>query len=481
MITRLTRKIAELRGNTSGNATLLTAFALPMVLGGGGFAVDFAQFYLWKRELQYANDQAAIAAAWEMIESGSQTKIRERALYAFRTNEQVTNSFNTEPTVQLAAWSGGDQNGQANSVIVKSSATKRLPFTSFFTESATTVSVKSQATFGGTKTFSSCLKAVEDDVDEGTTLTIGGNAIFTAQCGLMAISASSRVCVGYDANNICNAWEGEDAISNNGTSYELEAGMIVTAGTVSDDIKRTAEETGDEVYEHQAGLFDEFAEFNPPQPTQTTKAGNYFCKATGRLKSEIDAANAGVEPTSDDYVRLGVAYPGIYQGGLTIGCDTTFKRGIYFLKGGSLTINGNYRVSSEKGVLFVLSDGADFKLNGGADINLNGLEHNQLTALGYSSEAAKVLDRMLIWETKDNNASKRNVLNGASNTYLNGAIYTPVNTLDLQGTADVANACLLVVANKINLTGTLNMRDFCQNDPELRSTTVIFGTVKLVA
>ena len=34
-----------------------------MVIGGGGMAIDFAQFYLWKRELQFANDQAAIAAA----------------------------------------------------------------------------------------------------------------------------------------------------------------------------------------------------------------------------------------------------------------------------------------------------------------------------------------------------------------------------------------------------------------------------------
>ncbi|GGD63629.1 TadE/TadG family type IV pilus assembly protein [Croceicoccus mobilis] len=461
--------------DSRGNATMLVAFAMPMIIGGGGMAIDFGQFYLWKRELQYANDQAAIAAAWEMIESGSQSKMSERALYAFRTNEQVTNSFNQEPTVELAFWSGGDEDGNENSVIVTSSATKRLPFTSFFTKDATTVAVKSQATFAGTKTFTSCLKAIEEDVAEGTTITIGGNAIFTAKCGIMALSASSRYCVEYDSDNVCTKWEGEDAISNNGTSYELEAGTIVTAGTVSDDIKASAEETGDEIFEKQPGLTDEFADLDPPEPDSNTPTGVYTCSKTNKKK-----LNEGLNPGDDGYVWMGVANPGLYEGGITVSCDTTFKRGVYYLSGGSLTINGNYAVSSEKGVMFVLYDGADFKINGGADINLNGMENDQLLALGYTEEEANTLDRMLVWESRDNDENNGNILNGSSNTYLNGAFYTPVNTLNLQGTADVANACLLIVANKINLTGTLNMRDFCENDPDLVSTTVIFGTVKLV-
>lgn len=466
----------RLLGDSAGNATMLVAFAMPMVIGGGGMAIDFAQFYLWKRELQFANDQAAIAAAWEIVQSGTTAKMNERALFAFRTNEQVTSGFNQEPAVKLASWSGGTD----NSVIVTSSATKRLPFTSFFTRGATTVSVSSQAAFSGGATFSSCLVATEED--DGETILIGGNAIFTAKCGIMAVSNSSKTCTSYDSTGKCTDWAGEDAISNNGKSWELEAGTIVTAGTVSQDIKDAATLTGDIVIENQDGLYDPYEGSQPPS-ADGVPLGKYFCKATGKLKAEFEAANSGLTPTDADYVHLGVAYPGVFPGGITIGCDTIFRSGVYFLKGGSLTINGNHSVTGDKaGVMFVLLDGAEFKLNGGADINLTGMTKQSLMKVGYTEDEAEKLDRMLIFEDPNAPFNKNgNILNGSSNTYLNGAIYTPVNLLNLQGTADVANSCLLIVADKINLTGTLNMTDFCENGGNNQVTTVVYGTVKLVA
>ncbi|ARU16133.1 pilus assembly protein TadG-related protein [Croceicoccus marinus] len=457
----------------SGNATMLVAFAMPMVIGGGGMAIDFGQYYLWKRELQYANDQAAIAAAWEVLDSGSTAKMTDRAKNAFAVNEQITADFNTDPSVQLANYAGG----VGNSVIVTSSATKRLPFTSFFTKNATTVSVSSQAAFTGGATISSCMIAVDEH--SGGAVTIGGNAVFTAQCGIAALSDSSKSCTGgYDSGGTCLGWTGEDAITDNGNSYEIKAGSIATAGTVSDTLAAKAQANGDTVIEHATNLADPFAGIEPPS-SEGVGPGTYICKATGKkTQATIDAFNAG--KADSDKLVLGVAYPGVYDGGLSLGCDTTFKGGVYFIRGGTLTINGNHTVQSEAGVMFVLENGANFKINGGADINLSGMDEGALQDLGYTAEEAHKINTMLIFETADNAASHGNTLNGNSNTFLNGALYTKNNILDLSGTADVANACLLLVASKVNLTGTLNMTKWCK-DPPNHPTTIIYGSVSLVA
>lgn len=55
--------LQNLKTDTGGNAALLVAIGLPSLIGSAGLAVDVAQWYMWKNELQYAVDQAALAGA----------------------------------------------------------------------------------------------------------------------------------------------------------------------------------------------------------------------------------------------------------------------------------------------------------------------------------------------------------------------------------------------------------------------------------
>lgn len=71
MLASIRRKLGQLKANTSGNATLLVALGLPALVGGSGLAVDTAQWYMWKRELQFAVDQAALAGAWARTSSAT--------------------------------------------------------------------------------------------------------------------------------------------------------------------------------------------------------------------------------------------------------------------------------------------------------------------------------------------------------------------------------------------------------------------------
>src|SRR3546814_13913187 len=50
-----------------GNVLVLTAAALPVMIGGAGLGVDVTQWYLWQRELQMSVDTAALAGAYSKV------------------------------------------------------------------------------------------------------------------------------------------------------------------------------------------------------------------------------------------------------------------------------------------------------------------------------------------------------------------------------------------------------------------------------
>jgi Flp pilus assembly protein TadG len=68
MFARIRQAFSKLRSCNSGNAMLMVALGMPALIGGSGLAVDTSQWYLWKREMQFAVDQAALAGAWARSE-----------------------------------------------------------------------------------------------------------------------------------------------------------------------------------------------------------------------------------------------------------------------------------------------------------------------------------------------------------------------------------------------------------------------------
>jgi len=473
--------LRNFRRDTGANALIIAAFGAPMIMGGGGLAVDFTQYYLWKRELQFAADQAAIAAAYELATNPASIEFQARGITEFNANEAYTADFNTTPEIVLSNYAGE----VGNAVSVRVSATRMLPFTSYFTQSATTIDIFAQAAFTGGLVTSECLKAV--DPDSGGAITFNGNPVFTAGCGIAALSTSAKLCLnqedgtsGYVDGECITSWSGEDAIVANGTP-QIEAGTIVAAGTIDDALD---ELTDDIIVENFDQLYDQYADLVPPIDN-VTNTGSYTCKGVGGGKGK----KAGEEEGPGK--QIGVATPGIYDGGLVVKCDTTFQSGIYVIKGGELSIGGNYNTVGTD-VLFILTDEAGLKIvgtsqNGGNNqINLQGITYDTLLSYGVADENAERIAGMLIYEdpeSEGNNPSGEglgNKLAGTSDTWISGAIYLPKSTLSLAGTAQVANICLTIIANKIKMNGTVNMTDFC-GDGFSHETVVFLGTVRLVA
>lgn len=528
MLNRLHAFVAELRKSTNGHATLLTALGMPMLIGGAGLGVDISQWYMWKRELQFAVDQAAVAGAWARTKEATEESYITRARQEYDFNLSVTSDFASTAQVSLGNYSGGN----SNSVIVTASASRALPFSSMLTGTEVNISAYAQASFAEGTSFTSCLIAVDDDEDGA--ITIGGNASLTAACGMAALSD--------DAN----------AVRANGNPT-VDAGWILSAGGIDDWFDNN---TDDVILENMEGLFDPFESLSPPNPSESQVARTYSCSSTsgtttadvtmttdisydyfrgsnknnavpysyGAPKSDTsttdyeygqvvsNSTQAGTSSSSSvawvhvsgngqnkiwerrstgittTYANVtttggsaaGNVSPGTYTQ-IHIGCNTTFSTGVYIIDGGGLDITAQYEVTGSN-VMFVLKNGAYIKIRGGTNINLTAIQASDLMARGIPAEQANELAGMLVFEDRDSDGTSKNDINGNSSTVLNGTLYFPVSNVTFSGTATVTSQCLMIAANTITLQGTTDMSTFCPSGSE-EDTTVsnTEGRVRLVA
>lgn len=398
---------------SKGNALVLVAAGMPMLIGGAGFAVDMAQWYMWKRELQHAVDQAAYAGAWARANPDSETTYEVRARQEYDANVAVVESFDATPAISLVSYG----NGSNNSVLVTSSATRMLPFSSFLTGKATTIAVRAQATFRAGTDYNACLVSLRDD---GTGTSIGGNATIRARCGLAALSCD------------------EDAIVIDGSATVLTE-SIAACGTVSS----TDPDHEDIIAEDVTGLRDIYADVEPP--TNDTPR-EYQCSGKGKN-------------------RQATLLPGTYKG-LTISCSTVFSSGIYVIDGGVLDLTYNAQVVGN-GVMFVLRNGATMKLGGMGNtsaLNLTPMTAADFAGTPYASRSDE-LSGILVFEDRANDPGESHVFNGNSDSLIEGLIYLPAGNLQINGTADVAAQCLKISAYTIDVRGGAFLETLCPIDP----------------
>jgi Flp pilus assembly protein TadG len=405
--------------HVSGNAAMLVALGMPVMIGTTGLAVDTAQWFLWKRELQHAVDQGALGGAWALSKrdkdfyTGQTRYYKYRAKQEYNANLAITEDFADQPSIVLADFAGGEN----NSVIMTATATKKLPFSGFIMDSAVTIRVNSQASFRAGGQFNACLVALEEHDDD--TLSIGGNADVKAQCGLAALSCE------------------ENAVNIDGSST-VTTGSIATCGTanVPADLEGV-------VTEHLTNLYDAYKDLVPPDnPTPRTDK----CVGSGK-KAQANLL------------------PGTYKG-LVVKCTTVLQSGVYVIDGGELDLAANYDVTGS-GVLFVLKNGARMKFGGngnGNKITLTPMTAAQLTGAGYASQANE-LEGILVFEQRnDPNGTQYNPqhkLNGNSQSLIEGLMYLPAGDMEVLGTADVASRCLQISARRIAISGGAILETLC--------------------
>ena len=213
MLSSIRRTLADLRGNNSGNAVLLVALGLPLLIGSSGLAVDSAQYYMWKRDLQFAVDSAALAGAWARTATGTQSAYQARALQEYNSNIQVPGPFDSGPTTTLGVYNSTTgvftaTNSSPNAVKVIASATKTLPFSNIISRRPVTVAVQAIASSvapGATVTTTTTLNVLTAcmialDPSARGAFTIGGSASGTVGCGGAALSTDPSAAIRENGN-----------------------------------------------------------------------------------------------------------------------------------------------------------------------------------------------------------------------------------------------------------------------------------------
>ena len=157
-------------------------------------------------------------------------------------------------------------------------------------------------------------------------------------------------------------------------------------------------------------------------------------------------------PGSDGIAR---PQPGTYST-IQIACTTEFQPGIYLIDdidfGQNLTVTGD-------GVMFVIRNAGGMHVNSQSVVTLSGISKDMLIdTYGYSEADASKLASMVIF---DQDTTAQFKLNGTADVFFHGIIYMPNREIWFNGTATATGECMMLVANMVTFTGTVDLDNFC--------------------
>ena len=396
----------KLKGDRRGNVLIISAIGAASLVGAAGLGVDTTQWFLAKRQLQQATDSGALAAALNMY--------RGSAFYDTAVNE-IDRNFTDTVTIEriVNPPQVGAYSGDSSAIEVVATVNRRLPFSSIFISSSPLIRTRSVATV--VSEGEHCVISLAED---GTGIEVQGNADVLLGCGVAANSPNGL------------------SIDLGGTSY-LSASPISAVGGI------------------------DYASNNIPSSSVLQPYG---------LEVKDPLADRGLEPPTDPagctYNNLTVRpnthvtlSPGRYCNGLTIRGSVTMQPGVYIIDGGTLLVNSQADVTGE-GVTFVLTGNnsstvADIQINGGADIDLR----------APTPEEDSTWYGILFYQDTMGSTTESKI-NGDSGMQIEGIVYLPKGNVTFNGNSGQHADCLLLVANRVNFSGTSSLDNDCPSHIE---------------
>jgi len=430
-----------------GQALIVVAGALTVLMIGAGLGVDFGYLRYQKRCQQAAADSAAIAGAAE-INYGDVTA----AAQTDSATNGYTNGNNNVTVTVYNPPNDGPHAGVAGYVEVL--VTKIQP--TFFAKVAgfnnVTVTARAVAYAGSGQ---GCIYAL---APTGTGVLMNGSADITSGCGMYVNSSSSSALTVNGSNTLVDKFTdivGADSVNGSNTITPTPTTGIAP--------------TGDPL----AYLDNSEPSINTPCSGGTTypaingTGANVTITPGGNCYSvTINGSNNTVTLSPGNYgsvsvngsgntVTLGAGIYGNVQingtGTLTFGPgqyssitgngtpNEIFNPGQYVISSGNLTLNGTNGMSGA-GVTFYLGPNA-----GG--ITVNGSDTTNLTAPTSGTFAG-----ILFFQNPSDTSAA--TFNGSNGTTFNGAIYLPKAQVTMNGSNSTSAAYTILVANNLVLNGT---------------------------
>jgi len=336
-----------------GNALVIAAAALPLVVGSAGLATDTIQWSLWKRQLQRAADSGALAGVYGKLAgqtvttgacSASTPVARDLTLGNVTSRLGTTPTCNVETPPSTGAWTT-----TTNAVKVTLSGQRRLAFSGLFMSSAPTITASATAAVVQSGTY--CMISMDNQVDTG--INFSGNVTVNLGCGMKT-----------------NA-KGPSAIDCGGSS-SITASPVAAVGY----IPQCANFTSGTVYQSYAPpQTDPFASVNAPTvPSGCNQSLAYNGQNTSVTVTGAAGGWAAGTPTTVCYTDFTVG-----SGKTFTGSDLIIIINRKTLNGssGNLTLQGN--VTCTRCVFVMTSDSTGTPTPSG-NVTINASAHLDLHA-----------------------------------------------------------------------------------------------------
>ena len=414
-----------------GNALVIAAAALPLVLGSAGLASDTIQWALWKRQLQRAADSGAMAGVYAIVEDdGSRTSVATAVDHDLTYNNHVSYTY----TKAVGQPTTGAFAADTNAVQVQLSVQKALGFSGMFLNYTPTITATGVATVVPSGDY--CVISLEDQGVTGIDAT--GSTNVDLGCGMITNSVSMSAAVATGSSSV-------------------KASPIAAVGGIP---ASTHWGTGTVLQPFTVAQADPFAAVTPTAPTSCNAA-----KTSQPSDHWTDTTNA-TATTADDALT-----PGCYAG-MNLKGDVTLMPGTYYIDGGDFTVNSGAVINCAGCVIVMSNRNAASTTIGDVDLNGNATINMTAPDTGTYSGILFYQDRRA---TSDNDIK----INGNSSSKFQGAFYFPKADLTFNGTAGMITSCMQIVAKDVTFTGNSAISNTCPTGSGSRS--FVGRKVRLVA
>jgi Flp pilus assembly protein TadG len=411
-----------------GNALILAALSMPLLLGSVGLATDTIQWTLWKRQLQRAADSAAFAGAYARFQDKSST---DAATHDLAMNNHLWVPLMTGyPQVTQPA----DTATFVRAVEVRLQVQQALTFSSMFMSSAPIITATARA--AATDSGSYCVVALENTNTSG--IIIQGSSIVNMGCGMISDSPAASISVGV-----------------NGNGHNVTAVPVAGVGGVP-DINGVA--AADEL-SNQLPMLDPYKNtYNTVSPVACTDMATHAA-----TRSAADITAGFTQALS----------PGCYTGNNQFkftGGKTRLNPGVYYLDNVDFDAQGGTIVGDGVTIILTGTTPKQIKLNGNATIQLTAPTAT-IPAVGATpavpgtcgtfsgTNSCNFTKMLFIQSTNAVWSNNSNIINGSSTSKFDGAIYIPNQQVSFSGSSGAITKCAMVVAKRVEFAGNANLQN----------------------
>jgi hypothetical protein len=401
-----TPQLRQLRIADEGQALVLTALALVVLMLMAGLGVDVGFLRYQKQQMQKAADAGAIAGASALIYNG---KYKAAAQADSSANGFTSGNNGIVVTVNMPPASGPNQSkiGFVEVIVSQLQPTFFMRLGGF-----TSVPVSARAVASALGTASGCIYAL--DPTESDTFDVRGNVTITSACGIF-INSDDPLALGKAGN-----------------SGIVKASYVGIVGN-----------------ESQSNLNNVISEFTLNQQPVTGMAPVNDPLASVPPPTPLSGC-ADQNPPNNAFT------PGTYCGGLTIhGNGTyTFAPGLYTLLGGGFTASGNLTFTGT-GVTFYNSFDGSHPYGG---ISLHG---NVVTAFSAPTDSSNggVPGILFFQDRRVPVGSASSDFGGNNDQVYTGALYFPTTLISYKGTPGLESYTIMV-GWKLEFRGTVVIDDY---------------------